>query len=81
MKQQFYTCKHCGNLMAMIHNAGVPVQCCGEKMHRLEPGTTEASGEKHIPVYTLEGTACSVRNDRHRRFHLNNENSENRRLL
>ena len=60
MKQQFYTCKHCGNLMAMIHNAGVPVQCCGEKMHRLEPGTTEASGEKHIPVYTLEGNTVHV---------------------
>ena len=60
MKQQFYTCRHCGNIMAMICDAGVPVQCCGEKMHRLEPGTTEASGEKHIPVYIQEGNTVHV---------------------
>ena len=60
MKQKFYTCRHCGNILAMIHDAGVPVQCCGEKMHRLEPGTTEASGEKHIPVYTREGDTVHV---------------------
>ena len=60
MKQQFYICKHCGNIAAMIHDAGVPMQCCGEKMHRLDPGTTEASGEKHIPVYTQEGDTIHV---------------------
>ena len=60
MKQKFYTCKHCGNIMAMIHDAGVPVQCCGEKMQRIEPGTTEASGEKHKPVYTREGDTVHV---------------------
>ena len=52
MKQQFYTCRHCGNIMAMIHDAGVPVQCCGERMHRLEPGTTE---EHYIEWICLEG--------------------------
>ena len=60
MKQTFYTCKHCGNIMAMIHDAGVPVYCCGEKMHCLAPGTTEASGEKHFPVYTRDGDTIHV---------------------
>ena len=50
MKQKFYICKHCGNIIAMIRDKGVPVYCCGEKMHEITPGTTEASGEKHIPV-------------------------------
>lgn len=60
MKQQFYTCRRCGNMMAMLHDAGTPVLCCGEKMHRLEPGTTEASVEKHLPVYTREGNTIHV---------------------
>ena len=54
MKQKFLICKHCGNIVAMIRNNGVPVYCCSEKMQELVPGTTEASGEKHVPVYKLE---------------------------
>ena len=49
-ENRFYICKHCGNIVGMIHNAGVPLVCCGEKMTALEAGTTEASREKHIPV-------------------------------
>ena len=60
MKQSFYICNHCGNLIAMIRDQGVPVYCCGEKMHQITPGTTEASGEKHIPVYELVGDTVHV---------------------
>ena len=60
MKQKFYICKHCGNLVAMIRDAGVPILCCGEKMHEIKPGTTEASGEKHIPVYHMDGNTVHV---------------------
>ena len=38
----------------MVKDTGVPVVCCGEKMHELIPGTTDASMEKHVPVYTVE---------------------------
>ena len=24
---KFYICEHCGNLIGMIHDAGVPVMC------------------------------------------------------
>ena len=54
MKQKFYICKHCGNIIVMIRDKGVPVCCCGEKMTEIHPGTAEASGEKHIPVYEME---------------------------
>ena len=37
MKQRFFICKHCGNLIAMVKDTGVPVVCCGEKMHELIP--------------------------------------------
>ncbi|MBR2155957.1 MAG: desulfoferrodoxin FeS4 iron-binding domain-containing protein, partial [Clostridia bacterium] len=32
---KFYICKHCGNIVASIHNSGVPLVCCGEKMEEL----------------------------------------------
>lgn len=61
MKQNFFICEHCGNIAAMIRDCGVPIYCCGEKMQRIQPGTTEGSGEKHIPVYEVEGRKVSVR--------------------
>ena len=35
MKQKFLVCKHCGNIVAVIRDKGVPVYCCGEKMQEL----------------------------------------------
>ena len=52
---KFYVCEHCGNLVGMIHDSGVPMVCCGQKMTKLEAGVVEASREKHIPVVTVEG--------------------------
>ena len=57
---KFYICEHCGNIIGKIHDAGVPVMCCGQKMTQLEPGTVEASLEKHIPVVTVEGNFVKV---------------------
>lgn len=61
MKAKFYLCRHCGNLVGMLHNSGVPLVCCGEKMEALVPNTTEAAGEKHLPVVTVEEGAVYVR--------------------
>ena len=41
MKSKFYICRHCGNLITMVHDAGVPVVCCGEKMQELVPDAPE----------------------------------------
>lgn len=60
MNERFYICRHCGNLVGMIHDAGVPLVCCGEKMEALVPNTTEASGEKHLPVVTVEDGCVNV---------------------
>lgn len=57
---RFHICRHCGNLMGMIHDAGVPVFCCGEKMELMEPNTTEAAGEKHLPVVCADGDVVHV---------------------
>ena len=56
---RFFICKHCGNIIGMIHNAGVPVVCCGEPMHELVPNTTDAAQEKHVPVVQVQdGRVC-----------------------
>ena len=60
MKTKFYICRHCGNLIVKVHDAGVPVMCCGQKMEELIPNTVEASGEKHIPVATVDNGVVSV---------------------
>ena len=54
MKQKFFICEKCGNVIAMVKESGVRVVCCGQKMTELIPGTVEASHEKHIPVYRVE---------------------------
>ena len=30
MEQKFYICEHCGNIVAMVKNAGVPV-CAADR--------------------------------------------------
>lgn len=60
MKQRFLVCEHCGNMVAMVKDNGVAIICCGQKMNELVPGTTDASTEKHVPVYKVEGGKVSV---------------------
>lgn len=60
MSTRFYICNHCGNIIEKINDAGVPVVCCGQKMEELIPNTVEASGEKHMPVVTIEGDELIV---------------------
>lgn len=54
-KMRFFICRHCGNLIEMVKNAGVPVMCCGQKMEELIPNTVEASNEKHLPAVSVNG--------------------------
>lgn len=59
-EQKFYVCKHCGNMVASIKDSGVKIICCGEPMTLLEPGTVEASVEKHVPAVTYENGVVNV---------------------
>ena len=60
MKQQFFVCEKCGNMIAMVKSSGVPVMCCGQKMTELIPGTSDGAHEKHVPVFTVEGNQVHV---------------------
>ena len=57
---RFYVCAHCGNIVEMVKDAGVKPFCCGQKMDELIPNTVEASGEKHIPSVTVNGSTVEV---------------------
>ena len=57
---KFAICRHCGNQIELIHDTSVPVICCGEPMDVLTPNTVEASGEKHLPVVSVEDGVVTV---------------------
>ncbi len=59
-RQKFFVCKHCGNLIGLIFNKGVPLVCCGENMQELVPNTVDASQEKHVPVIKISGDTVTI---------------------
>ena len=60
MSQKFYKCEHCGNIVEVINDAGVPILCCGEKMKELIAGESDGAAEKHVPEYKVEGNVVTV---------------------
>lgn len=56
-----YICRHCGNIVNKISDAGVPVMCCGQAMEELVANTVDASLEKHVPVAEAEGNKVKVK--------------------
>ena len=60
MENRFFICEHCGNIVGLIHDGGVPLMCCGQKMTQIIPGTVDAAKEKHIPVVSVEGDIVKV---------------------
>lgn len=59
-ERRFYICEICGNIVQMIHSTGVPVNCCGDEMKELVPGSVDASQEKHVPVVCVDGDKVTV---------------------
>ena len=60
MKQKFYVCPRCGQIIAIVKETGIPVICCGMQMQEIIPGTTDASQEKHVPTFKQEGNKVVV---------------------
>lgn len=60
MDTKFLICKHCGNIIEMVKDAGVPIVCCGEKMAELKANTSDGASEKHVPEVTLNGNVVEV---------------------
>ncbi len=56
----FYVCEHCGNIITFMKNKGVPVNCCGQKMTKLDANTSDGANEKHVPVIEQAGNKVTV---------------------
>lgn len=60
-KPVFYVCPICGNMVEMIFESGQPLICCGQEMKEVEAGSTDASKEKHVPVYECSDHKVKVK--------------------
>ena len=58
---KFYYCEHCKNIVVKLHDKGVPVVCCGEKMKEMVTGEIESATEKHVPVIEINGQKVTVK--------------------
>lgn len=52
----FYKCKTCGNIT--IYDK--PLENLSDNKEELIPNTTDAAGEKHVPVVTVDGNGVTV---------------------
>lgn len=58
---KFFICKHCGNIVGLIHNGGGQLVCCSDPMTELVANTTDAAQEKHVPVVEQDGNKVTVK--------------------
>mgnify|MGYP002625329111 CR=1 FL=1 len=61
MEMKFYRCETCGQIIAIVKKKACPVMCCGKPMKEIEPGSVDASLEKHVPVVTVDGDTVLVK--------------------
>lgn len=59
-EKKFFICEHCGNMVGMLKDSGVPIVCCGQNMTELKANTVDASFEKHTPVVIVDGNKVTV---------------------
>lgn len=60
MELDFYYCRHCGKIMVLVKDSGMPTICCGEEMKVLEPSVSDGAVEKHVPVIKIIGNKVCV---------------------
>lgn len=58
MEFKLYQCAQCGNVAYKVVDQGTPLVCCGEKMKAMQPNTTDAALEKHVPVIEKTPNDC-----------------------
>ena len=58
---KFYKCEVCGNIVYYFKKTSVDAMCCGKKLVELQPNTTDAATEKHVPVVMIDGNSITVK--------------------
>ncbi len=57
---KIYKCEICGNLIEFVEEKNKKIICCGSEMKEITINNSEASGEKHLPVYEVLGKKIKV---------------------
>ena len=58
-QKQIYRCDKCGAVVEMMNDADGKLVCCGLPMKLQSENSTDAAGEKHVPV--IEQTPDGIR--------------------
>lgn len=53
-------CNKCGNMVEFLDEKHKNIICCGEQMEALNANSTDAAGEKHVPVIEVNGKNVTV---------------------
>ena len=56
-----FKCTKCNNMISYLEKDACDVKCCGETMVEIVPNTTDAAGEKHVPVIEVDGNIVTVK--------------------
>lgn len=56
----FYKCLNCNDVVTKLGKKEAVLKCCDERMKKIEPGTVDASLEKHVPSVTQKGNTLHV---------------------
>ena len=48
---RFYICPICSNVIGLIDGNMENITCCGRNMELMKANSTDAAGEKHVPIY------------------------------
>ena len=54
MRATFYKCEVCGNIAVKVVEGGGEMCCCKQPMKVIDPNTTDAAQEKHVPQASVE---------------------------
>lgn len=58
---EIYKCEICGNIVEVLHGGAGTLVCCGQPMKLMKENTVDASKEKHVPVYEVNGNKVTVK--------------------
>lgn len=61
IKKAVYKCEICANVIEELWDGATEPQCCDKVMTKLEPNTTDAATEKHVPVIERDGNRVTVK--------------------
>ena len=58
---KFIKCEKCGKVAIIAKDSACDTMYCGQAMTVLEPNTTDAAVEKHVPVIEASGSKVTVK--------------------